>query len=650
MRKFLGLFIFTLLSTSLAFASQDVELTHNNLVSATTSSSSTSGNSHYVVTCDDGLGFFSDRNGNHKPYDNDSDYYVTICAEEGDKAVSVNFQQFKLEKFDNLSVWDELRTEAVTSTSTPEARNSITGSKDRDDGIVFKGTFTGPASPGVINSTFGCLTFRFRSDRSVVENGWYARIGCADRNIPTSCDLADNVRGDIDCGETIKDDNFSGENNFTDYGDCNAWPSPGRELIYRFVNHKVRDLKFRLQEDNGSQPKLLNMYIVRQDGANCSSTDCIDAVVRPSAAGDEGRDSVELKNAAIGTYYIIIDANQVYGHNWFKLSLECTAGDFSSCSNPYYYDDFERADDDPHRPRPDIDYHEGDYVSIVNPFWTKSSGLRHARISTDRASNGEQSLEFNRLDEGAQDAFLDLGQKFRGAYRICFSLFVEKNRTAFFGVFGTNGDPWGAINKEFAHNSVYQGRWIDVEIFVDLDRNDYVLYLDNRSNVFTGDFKLNLDKLMFYGLPNAHFYVDAICYQPVDGRRIPRPSSRVASTLGDTPLFTADLQYQAANGVTTDIFNTTDVVIATPKLNATDLKVVPNPTRGLTTIALDLEKAQNIELQIFSPAGQVVRQISLGETSIVREELNLGDLANGLYILRATGETSVITKKIILQQ
>ena len=65
---------------------------------------------------------------------------------------------------------------------------------------------------------------------------------------------------------------------------------------------------------------------------------------------------------------------------------------------------------------------------------------------------------------------------------------------------------------------------------------------------------------------------------------------------------------------------------------------------------MDLEVAQNIELQIFSPTGQIVREVSLGETSIVREEMNLGDLANGLYILKATGEETVITKKIILQQ
>ncbi len=661
MRKFLGLFIFTLLSTSLAFASQNVEVTHDRIVSSTTSSSATSGNSFYSVDCSptSNNGFFADRLGNHKPYVNNSDYYVTICAAESNRSVSVDFQQFNLEKFDKLSVWEELRTGAVTAATAPEVLNVITGSRDGDDGIIFRGTFTGPASPGKISSSRGCLTFRFVSDPSVVKAGWFAEINCVSRTVPgpAGCALASRVDSELKCGIEIKDDNYRGANNFSDYGDCGkrGWPSTGRELIYEFTNHKARDLTFVLTEDNGSQPKLLNMFIIKRNSdGSCSPTECLGSVVRPAPHYDSDRNYVFLENAAPGTYYVVVDANRVTGHNWFKLRVDCTAGDYTTCSNPYYYDDFEAQDDDVDRPRPDIDYEVGDYVSIVNPFVSNSDnvGIRHARISDDRASNGMNSLEFNRLDEGTQQAVLDLGRKFRGAYRICFSMFIEEDHTAFFGVFGgDNSDPWGSINKEFTHNSIYQGRWFDVELFVDLDRNDYVLYLDNRCVSFTGEYTLNLDALMFYGLPNAHFYVDAICYQPVDGRRIPRPSSRVAATLGDTPLYTAEQQQlQLAGSVAGITDNGLTQAAVSTGFTATDLKVVPNPTTGVATIALDLDQAQNVDLQIFSPAGQMVREISLGETSIVRHDLNLGDLANGLYILKATGENTVITKKIVLQK
>ena len=452
----------------------------------------------------------------------------------------------------------------------------------------------------------------------------------------------------------IKDDNYRGENRFSDYGDCGkkGWPSMGRELIYRFVNHKARDLKFTLMEDNGSQPKLLNMFIVKEKNSkkdkSCDPTTCLGSVVRPAAHYDADRDYVELKNAAPGTYYVIIDGNRVTGHNWFKLRVDCSAGDYTTCSNPYYYDDFEAQDDEVNRPRPDVDYQVGDYITKVNSYWFKSNnvGIRDARITDRRSSNGYNSLEFNRKAEGTQQASLDLGRKFRGKYRICWSMYIERKHTAFFGVFGgDNSDPWGSISKEFSHNSIYQGRWFDVELFVDLDNNDYVLYLDNRCVSFTGEYNLNLDALMFYGLPNAHFYVDAICYGQVGG--IPRP--RIASALEDTPLFAAEQALQIAGSVNA-IADNGLTPVSTSKFSAADLKVVPNPTRGFATIALDLETEQNVELQIFSTAGQMVRQFSLGKTAIIRQEMNLGDLANGLYILKATGESSVITKKIVLQK
>ena len=94
MRKFLGLFIFTLLSTSLAFAGQNVEVTHSSISSATTSSSETSGNSYYDLNCGSrkqNTGFFADRPGSHKPYTNSSDYYVTLCAHDAHAAVTVDF-------------------------------------------------------------------------------------------------------------------------------------------------------------------------------------------------------------------------------------------------------------------------------------------------------------------------------------------------------------------------------------------------------------------------------------------------------------------------------------------------------------------------------------------------------------------------------
>jgi len=396
-------------------------------------------------------------------------------------------------------------------------------------------------------------TFRFESDNSVVKNGWYARIDCDGPFAGGGCGLDRYVEASIDCGETIKGDNFGGENRFENYGSCSAWPSTGRELIYKFVNHKVRDLTFTLKEDDGGQPKVLNMYILN----GCSLNSCVGAINRPSDP-DSDR-SRTIYSAAPGTYYVVIDANQEFGHNWFELSLHCDAAPSAdACDDAYYSTSFERFD---FGSTDQTRFRNGDYVSIVSPYWTKSEGLRHARVSSDvavkdgvqirRAADGRQALEFNRADEGAQNAILNLGQKYRGKY--------------------------------------------NVELFVDLDNNRYSLFLNNRQYSSSGAYNLNLDALMFYGTPNAHFYVDAICFSQV--RRI--PSARVAA-LDDTPLFTADVQLQAVNGIQgiTDNGLTQLATATTNELTATDLKVVPNPTSGATTIALDLATAQNAILNL----------------------------------------------------
>ena len=643
MRKILGLLLFSLLTSSLAFAGQTTEISSTKSITSQKSDdhSNTMHNAHYVIDCD-GWGFFSDRPGNHKPYENDSDYYTTICAKQGSKGVTVTFQQFAIEKFDLLTIWDESRDEPVTDDDAPDA----------DDAL---GSYKGYASPGTITSKKGCLTFRFQSDATVVETGWYAKIGCANKPTTDPCkDFDKHVDSELKCGVMIKDDNYRGKNVYELYGDCTmpAWPSKGRELIYKFVNYKTSDLTFTLQEQNGNQSKVLNMFILN----DCDPDACIGSVNRPARNGQQNRETVYIPNAPAGTYYVVVDGNQTYAHNWFKLLVECAGGDYSTCSDPYYYDDF-----DPHADHmrgkvghgPYVDYLNGDYITKVNPFWDKSDnvGIRDARISNDRSSNGTQSLEFDRGHEGTQSVYLDLGRKFKGVYRICWNMYIESHSTAFFGLFGgDNSDPWGTINKEFGHNNGYEGRWFDVELFVDLDKNKYTLYMDNRCKVYSGDYYLNLDKLMFYSPPKGHFYVDHICYGPV--RRIPAVGSLTKiSALEDTPLFDQDRQLQMIGSVPSIAGESTDFAqLAVTPLNADDLKVMPNPTRGLTTIALDLAQEQNIQLQIFSPAGQIVRHIPLGMTQTVRQEVNLSDLANGLYILRATGDQSVITKKIILQQ
>lgn len=669
MRRFLMLFTLSLL-VNFMYATSGVEISSKKAITEVKADnySESEGGALYTISCaNDNASFFADRPGVHKPYRASSDYYTTICPDDASKGTRISFQQFSFEKFDRLDIYDEARRsdpvfnrqaaidKINAEVEDQEWRDKMImelGEDTQPDSDDLVGSFTRRGSPGTITSKKGCLTFRLVSDDTVEESGFYGRITCANLPYVDPCkDFNKLVDSDLKCGVKIVDNNIRGANNYEVYGDCTmpGWPANGRELIYRFVNHKRSDLTFTFNEYNGNQPKKLNMFILN----DCDPNDCVDAISRPAPNGGQTQNQVTIQNAAVGTYYVVIDGNRPYASHQYDLLVECAGGDYTTCSDPYYYDDFEahHNDEGTHGADHDhqVDYHVGDYISTANPFWTKGNN-RDARISGDRASNGTQSLEFNRADEGIQNVYLNLGGKFKGVYRICWNMYISDQNTAFFALFGgDNSDPWGAISKEFERGNSYTGRWFDVELFVDLDKNKYTLFLDNRSKSYSGAYYLNLEQLNFYGLPRAHFYVDHLCYGPVS--KIPSAPSAKLGSLEPVLAVQAEMEKYGLIPVFTDNEeknNSFGLSTSTVKFN--ELQAVPNPTRGMTQITLNLEQEQNINLQLFSHTGQLVRTISVGRTAAINTSIDLSNLANGMYILRAAGEQKVITKKIILQQ
>jgi hypothetical protein len=81
-------------------------------------------------------------------------------------------------------------------------------------------------------------------------------------------------------------------------------------------------------------------------------------------------------------------------------------------------------------------------------------------------------------------------------------------------------------------------------------------------------------------------------------------------------------------------------------------KVYPNPFNSFTTILINLDKSQNINLCLYNVSGEKVADLinqnyEAGETQI---PLNLDYLASGVYLLRLTGQHYVSSKKIVLMK
>ncbi len=117
-------------------------------------------------------GLFTDPAGPNAVYVNNADYTVTILPTPG-QIVTVTFTSFNVEvNFDALYVFNG---DSITS---PQIA-SLNPAANVPGGLA--GGFWGATIPGPFTSTHpsGALTFRFRSDSSIVQNGWIANVTCS---------------------------------------------------------------------------------------------------------------------------------------------------------------------------------------------------------------------------------------------------------------------------------------------------------------------------------------------------------------------------------------------------------------------------------------------------------------------------------------
>ncbi len=105
-------------------------------------------------------------------YGNNADNIVTICPVTPGDAVTVTFTAFNTEAtFDGLYVFNGATTSSPQITSTNPA-GSVPGG--------LPGSFWGTSIPGPFTSSSpdGCLTFRFRSNATIVASGWSSNVTC----------------------------------------------------------------------------------------------------------------------------------------------------------------------------------------------------------------------------------------------------------------------------------------------------------------------------------------------------------------------------------------------------------------------------------------------------------------------------------------
>lgn len=119
-----------------------------------------------VTAC---IGKFYDSGGANAGYSSGESFTKTFYSAGENMGLMFNFTSFATESgYDYLYIYNGENTSAEQIEGSP---------------------FSGTATPGIVTSTndLGALTFRFVSDGSITDIGWYADFSCVDLSVPPTC-------------------------------------------------------------------------------------------------------------------------------------------------------------------------------------------------------------------------------------------------------------------------------------------------------------------------------------------------------------------------------------------------------------------------------------------------------------------------------
>ncbi|MCF8365332.1 MAG: T9SS type A sorting domain-containing protein [Bacteroidales bacterium] len=81
-----------------------------------------------------------------------------------------------------------------------------------------------------------------------------------------------------------------------------------------------------------------------------------------------------------------------------------------------------------------------------------------------------------------------------------------------------------------------------------------------------------------------------------------------------------------------------------------DIQILPNPNHGQFSILLNTIHDETVNLELFSAQGEKVYQSTIIKENSNAAEVSLQNMASGIYYLKLSGNSTLITKKILVSQ